>query len=561
MRVGGIKLTHDAAVAVIKDGELEFSVELEKMYNQPRYSKMQDLREIEEVLRRFDLREYNIDNWAVDGWKHPSIDVIGGPIRVAPYHESDPPDEEMDLFTREQYVPGFSSYRHVASHVMAAYASSPWSNRQLSAYVLVWDGGMQPRVYYVEPPHMRCPRVGEIGDVYGTIYSTMGLFFGMYCKNEVVDYRGDDWYSMLKKHCNYSLAGKLMAYIGQGRASRTTINHLREILRDVENKENIRRNTLGYDDHRRVEFLFLQRAFQSYGSGYYDPDTLASIHQMLQEILLEGLRRLVPDGARLCFTGGSALNIKWNSAIRRAGYDLWVPPFPNDCGNAIGVAALENLYQTGNWHLKWNVYSGPPLNPLPERSKLPKGWETRPCSLTDLASFLNHNPSTPVVFLLNRAEIGPRALGHRSILMSPFYTENKNILNRLKGRESFRPIAPMCTIESAKQYFNPGTPDPYMLFDHVVRETARPALPAICHDDNTARLQTVSHTQSPELHTLLTEFGKLSGYPVLCNTSANHSGRGFFPDVQSAMEWGRVDHIWANGFMYSKEEESDEKND
>jgi carbamoyltransferase len=561
MRIGGIKLSHDAAVAVIKDGELEFSVELEKMYNQPRYSKMQDLREVDEVLFRFHLRTYNVDHWAVDGWKEPKIDVIGGPVLVAPYHESDPPENEIDLFTREQYVAGFSTYRHVAAHVMAAYASSPWSERHLSSYVLVWDGGMQPRVYYVEPPHMRCERVGEIGDVYGTIYSTMGLFFGMYCKSEVVEYRGEDWYSILKQYCRYDLAGKIMAYIGQGRSSRTTITRLREILDEVEHQENIRRNTLAYDKHRRVEFLFLQKAFQHYGSGYYDPDTLASIHEMLQEKLLEGLWRLVPRGARLCFAGGSALNIKWNSAIRRAGYDLWVPPFPNDCGNAIGVAALENLYQTGNWHMKWDVYSGPDLVPLEIPDGVPKGWAVRSCLLPELAAFLNHNPAEPVVFLLDRAEIGPRALGHRSILMSPFYYQNKQILNRIKGRESFRPVAPMCTVEAAKQYFDPGTADPYMLFDHLVRESARPALPAICHDDNTARLQTVSHTQSPELHTLLTEFGRLSGYPVLCNTSANHSGRGFFPDVQSAMDWGRVDHIWANGFMYSKEEASDEKND
>ena len=133
MRICGVKLTHDAAVAVVKDGVLEFSVELEKMYNQPRYTAMRDLREIEDVLARFDLRSYDIQHWAVDGWKNPSVDVKGGPVDVAPYHETDPPENETDLFARYQFHPDSASYCHVAGHVMSAYATSPWAKAQKAA--------------------------------------------------------------------------------------------------------------------------------------------------------------------------------------------------------------------------------------------------------------------------------------------------------------------------------------------------------------------------------------------------------------------------------------------
>jgi len=562
MRICGLKLTHDATVAVINDGKLELSVELEKMYNQPRYSKMQDLREIEDVLARFDLRSYDIDLWVVDGWKHEAISVKGGPIRVAPYHENDPADgEDHDLFERFSFTPGSSSYRHVAGHVMSAYATSPWSKMQKPAHVLVWDGGMQPRVYYVNPPAMRCHRVqfGTIGELYGTLYSTMGLFFGPYKRQEVINYTGEDWYTILKTYCDYSLAGKLMAYIGDGLSwcGRYSVEYLiekmMECCEEVGHRANIERNTLAYDNHRRVDFQFLRGIYDFATRGWHDKTILAAIHTMCERMLVKGLERLVPKSSPLCFVGGSALNIKWNSAIRRAGYDLWVPPFPNDCGTAIGQAALEMLYQTGRWHLDWSVYSGPPLLPPPIVTQA-NGWDVRTCSLATLAEFLSLNPSEPVVFLLGRAEIGPRALGHRSILMSAIAAENKATLNRIKGRESFRPVAPICLAEYAEEYFDPGRADPYMLFDHKVREEARCRIPAVLHDDGTARLQTVTHTHSPELYELLSEYGARSGVPVLCNTSANDSGKGFFPDVESAMRWGKVDHIWSNGFLYSKKE-------
>lgn len=558
MRICGVKLTHDAAVAVVKDGVLEFSVELEKMYNQPRYSKMRDLREIEDVLARFDLRSYDIQYWAVDGWKNPSVDVKGGPVDVAPYHETDPPENETDLFARYQFRPDSASYCHVAGHVMSAYATSPWAKAQKAAYVLVWDGGMQPRVYYVNPPAMRCERVGQIGELYGTLYSAMGLYFGPYKNQAVIDYKGEDWYSILNTYCDYSLAGKLMAYIGDGFTyagryqNEYLVERMEELHAKLDHAANLRRNTLGYDNHRSVDFQFLRGIYDFAVQGWHDKTILAAIHVMCERMLVKGLERLVPKNAPLCFVGGAALNIKWNSAIRRAGYSLWVPPFPNDCGNAIGQAALESLYQTGQWHLDWNVYSGPDLLPIEGEHA---GWTAKACSLDSLARFFHYNPEEPVVFLLGRAELGPRALGHRSILMSPKYEGNKKRLNDIKGREAFRPVAPMCLVEVADDYFTPGCADPYMLFDHTVRDQARRHLPAILHEDGTARLQTVSYAHSPELHELLSTYGALSGVPILCNTSANKNGCGFFPDVRSAMEWGKVDHIWANGFLYSKEDQ------
>ncbi|WP_337833025.1 carbamoyltransferase C-terminal domain-containing protein [Pseudonocardia sp. TMWB2A] len=150
------------------------------------------------------------------------------------------------------------------------------------------------------------------------------------------------------------------------------------------------------------------------------------------------------------------------------------------------------------------------------------------------------------------AELGPRALGHRSILAPATDPTMKDTLNTIKEREPYRPVAPICLHENAPDVFDPGTPDPYMLFDHTVRPEWRHRIPAICHVDNTARLQTIHHTDEPTVHQLLTTYYQISGIPLLCNTSANHKGRGFFPDAHSAMEWGQIPRVWTNNTLYEK---------
>ena len=129
----------------------------------------------------------------------------------------------------------------------------------------------------------------------------------------------------------------------------------------------------------------------------------------------------------------------------------------------------------------------------------------------------------------------------------------KDLLNTIKGREAYRPVAPICLAEAATQVFDPGTSDPHMLFDHVVRPEWRQRVPAICHLDGTARVQTVTADQERDLFALLSAYERLSGIPLLCNTSANDHGRGFFPDVASAMRWGRVPRIWSSGSIYEYE--------
>jgi carbamoyltransferase len=162
-----------------------------------------------------------------------------------------------------------------------------------------------------------------------------------------------------------------------------------------------------------------------------------------------------------------------------------------------------------------------------------------------------HAENEPVVVLSGRAELGPRALGNRSILSPATDPAMKNRLNAIKNRADYRPVAPICLVGRAPEVFDPGTPDPFMLFEHRLRSGWAERVPAIVHLDGTARLQTIDEHSDLAAARILTAYAEISGVPVLCNTSANFEGRGFFPDVASAARWGGTRYIWSDGLLYT----------
>uniref|UniRef100_UPI0005776093 carbamoyltransferase C-terminal domain-containing protein n=1 Tax=Mycobacterium avium TaxID=1764 RepID=UPI0005776093 len=136
-----------------------------------------------------------------------------------------------------------------------------------------------------------------------------------------------------------------------------------------------------------------------------------------------------------------------------------------------------------------------------------------------------------------RAEFGPRALGGRSLLADPRYPANAERLNAVKGREQFRPVAPMVLAERAAEIFSRGPlPSPYMLFVHDVGEHWRSRIPAVTHVDGTARIQTVDADADPLLHATINRFAQHTGVPVVVNTSFNTAGRPMVDTPRDALE-------------------------
>ncbi|WP_130856639.1 carbamoyltransferase N-terminal domain-containing protein [Olivibacter jilunii] len=564
MVICGIKLTHDGAVALIDNGKLIFSYEMEKLDNMPRHSDFSiTLEKVEDILSSHGYSLKEIDRLVLDGWDfytinaHLSaeqreklsfkitIDAENSMVidKIAEYGHFVGETENIlkqENFEVTAYSLAYNSYKHVSSHVFAAYCTSPFAKRGEDSYILVWDGGMPPQLFYYRYNENTVENLGPLFPFMGYMYIIFSQEF--------------EPFNLLKKG-DLSVAGKVMAYVALGKLDTMVMDKFREIYTEL--IEDVEYLTMNIDRVMKITADFIRQSKEFCDSKkILHANMLATFQVFLQELLIENLEQKVretPDLMKnLCFSGGSALNIKWNSGIRKSSIfnETWVPPFPNDAGCAIGAACCEMIVSDNLKALEWSVYSGPPVM---ESNLTESEYLSKDCTLEELANIL-FKYNEPVVFINGSAEMGPRSLGNRSLLSPAVSPDMKKMLNKMKGREDYRPVAPICMEENAMEVFDPGVPDPYMLYEHIVRIGWKDKVPAICHLDGTARLQTVNKDQNPVIYELLSHYKKLSGIPLLCNTSANFNGKGFFPDIKSVMEWGKADFIWNNGRIYFKKD-------
>jgi carbamoyltransferase len=549
----GLKLSHDAGVAIIDGRRLMFSIELEKINNGRRYGEIGDLAAINEILCREDVDAGVIDSYVVDGWW--TVDKQGAPaittsqaglaieVPVAPYASDGMPDGllhryDFDGIAGGPLQRGYSSYSHASHHVFASYCTSPFAVRGAPALVLAWDGGMLPRLYRISPSPVSIRYLGQLFPMFGDSFTYL-------CKSLEPFSRGLESASPAEYGSRLlEVPGKAMAYAALGRSEPDAFPVFQKLLDELDPMK----FGLGLGEvvSARQQELF---------AGMSSADLIATFQDYIGQSLLTSLSRMVDleraDGLpNLCLSGGCALNIKWNSMLRDSGMfaDIWVPPFTNDSGAAIGAACCEMVRQSGQAHLDWDIYSGPSLTP----SASAPGWASRPCDENEVAEILHHQ-AEPVVVLDGRAELGPRALGNRSILAPATCASMKDRLNEMKGRAHYRPVAPICIESQASTVFSPGNADRYMLFEHRFRPGWAERVPAVMHLDGSARLQTIDPAEAGTATSrILTAYWRLSGIPVLCNTSANMSGCGFFPDVESATTWGRTRYVWSDGVLYTR---------
>jgi carbamoyltransferase len=271
-------------------------------------------------------------------------------------------------------------------------------------------------------------------------------------------------------------------------------------------------------------------------------DLAASVQARLEEVLLELAGWLHERTSERCLTmaGGVALNCVANTRLLDEGpfERIWVQPAAGDAGTALGGALhLSHLH-------------GEPVAPM-TGADLGRGWTDdelaawltaarvpyrRPTDLADAVA-AELAADRIVAWFQGRSEYGPRSLGRRSLLAHPGRAANTERLNAVKGREQFRPIAPMVLAERAHEIFTRGPlPSPYMLFVHDVRPDWRERIPAVVHIDGTARAQTVDRRAEPLLARMLDAFAARTGLPVVVNTSLNTANRPMADDPRDALE-------------------------
>ena len=333
--------------------------------------------------------------------------------------------------------------------------------------------------------------------------------------------------------------GKVMGLAPYGQP--TFYNEFKQIIKNSNGQ--IYLNMDYFDVHLKKETYVTQKFIQLFGPRRRPEDTIekrhmdvaASLQKITEDICLNLANDLyaISNSENLCLAGGVALNSVMNGKLQKySKFDnIFIPPMTNDVGTSLGAAlylkAIYNKKTADSFINNFTPYLGPEYsNEEIEHVLRSKKLNYYPSKdiCKKIAEELTHGKI--IGWFQGRMEVGPRALGNRSILADPRNTQMKDILNyKVKHREGFRPFAPSVLVEKANDYFDTKRLEvPFMLKVFSVRPERKAEIPAVVHADDTARLQTVCKRKNPLYWNLINEFYKLTNCPVILNTSFNVRG-------------------------------------
>ncbi len=273
------------------------------------------------------------------------------------------------------------------------------------------------------------------------------------------------------------------------------------------------------------------------------PDFAAAVQAALESATLKVVRSAIADAncSDLCLGGGVMLNCSSNGALLNSdpASSIWIFPAAGDAGLSVGVAlicAAEAGELTRNQlpHAYWGPEFGQSECEAALRNVSGISFRRSNRIVKEAAQYLA--AGEVVGWFQGRMELGPRALGNRSILSHPGSVEMRDRVNKIKGREIWRPLAPVVLAECASEFFTQSIPSPFMLFATQIRPEKRSLVPAIVHVDGSARPQTVTRAQNPLLYELILAFSEETGVPMLLNTSFNAQGEPLVCAPQDAIK-------------------------
>jgi carbamoyltransferase len=365
--------------------------------------------------------------------------------------------------------------------------------------------------------------------------------------------------------------GKVMALVAYGKPS---LPEPFEKLIQIHADGHFQLNLNYFDFHLGSPRWYSKRLVQILGSPrspgepligrHYD--TAATLQAVIEEVLLRLTKSLFErtKTENLCLAGGVALNCSANGRLLQESLfkRIFVQPASGDGGTALGSAlwVSHSLLNTKRNGTMTHGYWGPQFSESEmERALQDEGLPyQRSESIEEIAAGLLAEGKV-LGWFQGRMEFGPRALGGRSILADPRDAEKRHYLNReIKGREPFRPFGPSVLEEDAHLFFETSQESPFMLFATKVRPEFAPRIPAVVHEDGTARIQTVSQTDAPVYGRLLKAFKRLTGIPMLLNTSFNLKDEPIVCaplDALRSFRRSRIDFLALGPFLVWKDKE------
>ena len=370
----------------------------------------------------------------------------------------------------------------------------------------------------------------------------------------------------------YKLMG-LSAY-GKPKYYDLILNEILDVKNDGSLHLNLKYFAFTYDkvmtNQKFAELFGIPRREEDAKAEQIHYDIGASAQKVLEDIMLKIVNHVHKKTGmkNLCLGGGVALNGVANYRILKEGpfENVHIPPSPGDGGSAIGCAQYlyyihkkqrRIIVQDHAKRIQENVYVGPSfsndeIKSFLEENNIDYEYLTREQLLQTTAKLISEQ--NVVGWYQGKIEWGPRALGNRSILADPRDSKMKDVLNeKIKHRELFRPFAPSILEEYVSEYFDLNIPSPYMLFVAKVKKPDK--IPAVTHVDGTGRLQTVSREANPLYYDLINDFYKITGVPVVVNTSMNVRGEPIVNTPEQAYAMiikTEMDYIMMGNYMIQR---------
>lgn len=562
---------HDAAAALLKDGVIVAAAE-EERFTRKKHDNSFPINAINHCLESQDIRIDDVDY--VGFYEKPMTKferVLHQHIEMFPFSyrtflSSIPPwlTEKLRIVRtvrkKLKYKKDVLFIEHHLSHAASAFLVSPFKKAAIvtvdgvgewttTAYG-VGDGNTIELMKEIRFPHSL-----------GLLYSTITAYLGFSVNNS-----------------EYKVMG-LSAYGVMDRTKNNYYEKLRQVI-DIKDDGSYRLD-LQYFQYHYSNKMPSKRLCELLGGPVRKrgdeltqrhKDIAAALQMILEDVMTNILNHVhtVTRCDNLVMAGGVALNSVYNGKILRKTKfrHIWIQPAASDAGSSIGIAAY--IYNTvlGNKRVYTlqHAYLGPEFSTSEIRDFLTssgiKYTEFKDTNevIRKTAELIYQN--NVIGWFQGRMEMGPRALGSRSILSNPCNPRMQEILNlKVKHREKFRPFAPVVCEDDALKYFDCDKPIPdptdFMLMVYPIKRKWHKEIPAVTHVDGSGRLQTVRRYQNPLYYDVIKEFGKLSGIPILINTSFNIRGEPIVCtpyDAYKCMMGTEIDYLIIGRFLIKREE-------
>ncbi len=519
---------HDSNLSVYVNNQLH-TIELERIYGN-RYLAFQACSSAEQQSLLISLKQILKDK----GLLSPSFDVglfcwesteetvqkfceIFNITKV--YHN----DVDGSWPLKITYEEGEDATFHHRAHAAAAFYSSGFEE----ALVFSYDGGGKPDgticVYDLKKPD---PDFTQLNP------STMRSFTTKYCSltSFIEEIRGpqknNGYLHRRYDQVDHGGSGKFMGLSAYGVFDQSMFNACTKWLRSPSTQP------LDYDFWEEIGPL-VKNGIQGTISYNWAFNMQRAFETVFLELFVEFFDK--SKHKNVCLTGGGALNVVLNERLSKTypNVNFFVPPSPGDSGLSSGmiVRYLKNSLVSESMYTGCEILDKGALPYILDH----RAWKKATPKL--IAKELTKGKIIGIC--RGDSEIGPRALGNRTILADPRSHQAKDIINdKVKFREWYRPFAPVCKEDKASIFFetSDNASYKYMSFSPQVREEYRTVLPAVTHVDGSSRLQTVSAQQNQFIYDILDEFEKLTGIPVLVNTSFNTKGKAILTRYLTAMQ-------------------------